>query len=67
MLVVDLLPPSPRDPSGIHGALWPEVGGKASYQAPDDKPLTLAAYEAAFPKRAYVELEAPDRAAGAPG
>lgn len=55
LLIVDLLPPSPRDPQGLHGALWPQVGGKPSYQAPADKPLTLAAYEAAFPKHAYVE------------
>jgi hypothetical protein len=55
LLVIDLLPPSRRDPEGIHGAIWPQVGGKASYQPPVDKPLTLASYEAAFPKNAYVE------------
>ena len=55
MLVVDVQPPSPRDPDGIHGAIWPEVGGDADYKAPAGKPLTLAAYEAAFPKNAYVE------------
>jgi Protein of unknown function (DUF4058) len=55
LLILDLQPPSPRDPQGIHGVLWPEVGGGTSYKAPTDKPLTLAAYEAAFPKNAYVE------------
>ena len=54
LLILDLHRPALRDPQGIHGALWPEVGG-TSYEAPADKPLTLAAYEAGFPKTAYVE------------
>ncbi len=55
LLILDLHPPSPRDPKGIHGAIWPEVGGAASFQTPHDKPLTLVSYEAAFPKHAYIE------------
>ena len=47
-------PPSPRDPQGIHGALWEEIADD-SYRAPADKPLTLAAYDAGPPKTAYVE------------
>jgi len=54
LLLVDLQPPGPRDPQGIHGALWEEIGDD-SYEAPPDKPLTLAAYSAGPVKTAYVE------------
>jgi hypothetical protein len=54
LLLVDLLPPGPRDPQGIHGALWAELGDD-SYLAPPDQPLTLAAYSAGPRMTAYVE------------
>ena len=54
LLLLDLFPPGPRDPQGIHGALWSELGDD-SYVAPPDKPLTLAAYSSGPRKRAYVE------------
>jgi hypothetical protein len=54
LLVLDLQPPTSRDPQGIHGAIWDEVAGQP-YQRPDDKPLTLAAYEAGGKVRAFVE------------
>jgi hypothetical protein len=54
LLLLDLLPPTPRDPQGIHGALLEELEG-APYSAPPDKPLTLAAYAAGTVTRAYVE------------
>jgi hypothetical protein len=54
LLLVDLQPPGTRDPQGIHGALWDEIGD-GSYVAPADKPLTLAAYSAGRVKTAYVE------------
>jgi hypothetical protein len=53
-LLVDLVAPGPRDPHGIHGALWDEIA-EPSYRAPADKPLTLAAYSAGRPTTAYVE------------
>jgi len=55
LLIVDLQPPSPRDPRGIHGAIWPQVGGHPTYQPPEGEPLTLAAYVATRRKKAYVE------------
>ncbi len=55
LLIVDLQPPSPRDPHGIHGAIWPEVGGVPTYRAPEGEPLTLAAYRATRRKKAYIE------------
>jgi hypothetical protein len=54
LLIVDLQPATPRDPQGIHGAIWDEVAGQ-EYVRPADKPLTLAAYEAGAGGRAFVE------------
>ena len=54
LLLIDLFPPTARDPQGIHGAVWDELGG-SPYIAPVDKPLTLAAYSAGWSKTAYVE------------
>jgi hypothetical protein len=54
LLVVDLFPPSRRDPQGVHGAIWAELGDD-SYAMPAGKPLTLAAYTANGIPRAYVQ------------
>ncbi len=54
LLILDLQPPSARDPQGIHGAIWSIIGDD-EYQAPVDKPLTLAAYSAGVCTKAYVE------------
>ena len=61
MLVLDLQPTTPRDPHGIHGAIWDAVAGDA-YRAPPDEPLTLASYEASSGIRAFVEPTAVGRA-----
>jgi hypothetical protein len=54
LLLVDLFPPGPRDPQGIHGAFWDYlVDGE--HEQPIDKPLTLAAYTAGPMPTAYVE------------
>lgn len=44
--IIDLFPPGAFDPLGLHGLLWPRLGGR-TYEPPPDKPLTLAAYNAA--------------------
>ncbi len=54
LLVVDLFPPSPRDPQGIHKAIWDEITAEL-FELPADKQLTVAAYAAAEPMTAYVE------------
>jgi hypothetical protein len=54
LLVVDLFPPSERDPQGIHKAIWDEIAERP-FVLPPDKPLTVAAYRAAPTKTAYVE------------
>lgn len=54
LLIIDLFPPTKRDPQGIHKALWDEFEDQP-FELPPDKPLTLAAYVSAIPKVAYVE------------
>lgn len=54
LLVVDVFPPSPRDPQGIHKEIWDEIR-EEPFELPPDKPLTVAAYSAGEPKTAYVE------------
>ncbi len=60
LLVIDLFPPGPRDPNGIHGAIWTEFCDD-SFVQPAGEPLTLAAYSAGPRKRAYVEPTAVGR------
>jgi hypothetical protein len=54
VLVIDLFPPTKRDPRGIHTAIWDEIGDDEP-TLPADKPLTLASYDAGPIKTAYVE------------
>lgn len=54
LLLIDLHPPTSRDPQGVHGSFWSCLTG-AAYTAPADAPLTLAAYSAGAVKTAYVE------------
>ena len=54
LLIVDPFPPGPRDPHGVHAAIWEEVNDEP-YQPPADKPLTLVAYECGLTTRAYIE------------
>jgi hypothetical protein len=60
LLVVDLFPPTPRDPHGIHAAIWGEISDEP-FALPTDEPLTLAAYSAGPIKCAYVEPTAVGR------
>lgn len=54
LLVLDLFPPGPRDPQGIHAAIWSEIIDD-DFRLPPDKPLTLASYSAGYVKRAFIE------------
>ena len=54
LLILDLHPPTPRDPDGIHDAVWSEVCDEP-FHLPEGKPLTLVAYSAGPVKNAYVE------------
>lgn len=55
LLVIDLFPPGPRDPQGIHKAIW-ENFEEEELALPKHKPLTLASYDAGPPQVAYVEF-----------
>ena len=54
VLVVDLDPPTPRDPNGIHAAIWEAIHA-GTFQPPPDKPLTLASYNPGLVKTACLE------------
>ena len=54
LLVVDLFPPGPPDPQGIHPLIWNEITEQPFKLSPD-KPLTLAAYQCEPIKTAFVE------------
>jgi hypothetical protein len=54
LLIVDLFPPSPRDPQGIHKAIWDEFMD-LDFALPADRPLTLAAYIGGPVPEAFVE------------
>jgi hypothetical protein len=60
LLIVDLFPPTPRDPQGIHGAIWREISDDP-FELPAGEPLTLAAYSAGPIKQAYIEPTAVGR------
>jgi hypothetical protein len=45
LLVLDVFPPGPRDPHGVHPLIWGPFNS-APFELPADKPLTLAAYTA---------------------
>jgi hypothetical protein len=54
LLVVDVFPPGPRDPQGVHGAIWSEIEDH-EFQLPPEQPLTLVAYSAGELKQAFIE------------
>ncbi len=54
LLIVDLFPPGPRDPQGIHKVIWDRLH-EEPFELPPDKPLTVAAYQADTETVAYIE------------
>ena len=57
LLIVDPFPPGPRDPNGMHAAIWEQIQ-EDPFQPPADQPLTLVAYECDLTTRAYIETVA---------
>src|SRR5262249_11343288 len=43
LLIVDLFPPTARDPEGIHRAIW-GTDREGDFALPEDKPLTCVSY-----------------------
>jgi hypothetical protein len=54
VLVIDLFPPTARDPFGVHKAIWDHVV-EEDFEFPDGKDRILASYEMGFVRSAYVE------------
>jgi hypothetical protein len=54
VLIVDLFPPSPRDPQGIHKAILEQFGDQP-FKLPAGKPLTLVSYQAFPTMKGYIE------------
>jgi hypothetical protein len=54
LLLVNLLPSGPRDPDGVYGLICDELADQP-FALPPGKPLTLAAYQTAPTRIAYVE------------
>jgi hypothetical protein len=57
LLIVDLFPPGPRDPQGIHKVLWDEFND-SDFALPPERPLTLASYIGGLCPEAFVNLAA---------
>jgi hypothetical protein len=57
LLVVDLFPPGPRDPKGLHNVIWDEFGDTDFALSPD-RPLTLASYLAGRCPEAFIRTAA---------
>jgi hypothetical protein len=55
LLVIDLFPPNPRTPQGMHRAIWDRIRDEP-FELPADKPLTLAAYAAGTTTVAHVDV-----------
>ena len=54
LLLIDLFPPSPRDPFGIHKLIWDEIHDE-EFRFPAGKNRILASYEMGDVRAAYVE------------
>ncbi len=54
LFIVDLFPPTPRDPHGIHKAIWDEFADEP-FDQPEGKPLIVASYIGGETPTAYVE------------
>jgi hypothetical protein len=56
VLVVDLFAPAANDPLGMHGAIWSMLDEEgATYEIPEDEPLTFASYVAGPPIEVFLD------------
>ena len=54
VILLDLFPPGPRDPNGLHPLVWSSFQD-TDFTLPPDKRLTQVAYAAGRVKRAFIE------------
>jgi hypothetical protein len=55
VLVIDLLPPTARDPAGIHKLIWDEIEDE-EFTLPPGKDRVLVSYETGRDRAAFIEL-----------
>jgi hypothetical protein len=55
VLIIDVFPPSPRDPLGIHKVIWDEIT-EEDFTFPSGKDRVLVSYETGPERIAYIEL-----------
>ncbi len=60
LLLIDLFPPTPRDPAGVHAAVWAELSD-VPFAPPAETLLTLVSYAVGPSIRAYIEPTAVGR------
>lgn len=56
--LVDLFPPTPRDPNGIHQEIWNDLEGDTTIERPSQSPVTVASYTIHDDIDAYVDYVA---------
>jgi hypothetical protein len=54
VLIIDLFPPTPRDPFGMHKAIWDEIE-EEEFVLPPGKDRILVSYQSSDGRTAYVE------------
>lgn len=54
VLMIDLFPPGPRDPSGLHKVIWDEIQ-EEPFEFPPGKDRLLASYECGEARTAFLE------------
>ena len=54
LVFLDPFPPGPRDPNGIHAAIWEDYTG-SRFELPAEEPLTFVSYESSDTVRAFIE------------
>lgn len=55
VLIVDLFPPTSRDPSGIHKVIWDEIEEEEDFVFPPGKDRILVSYKTGMERAAYIE------------
>ena len=54
LMVIDLFPPGPRDPQGVHRVIWDELD-VCNFVLPPERPLTMVSYIGGLTQEAFIE------------
>ena len=61
LMIIDVFPPGPRDPQGIHRLIWDELDARIPFALPSDRQLTVAPYIGGPTQEAFIEPAAVGR------